>query len=216
MSSKLQYAMTSLLHSSTCRLVGWLLFRANAHPPLARDAFYALKDRLLQRYGTYSGEDIQQIIDPCWGSHEDGCSGSTCTRCGGTGIWRERRIRLSRWSLAGRVFHRPDGPASPRQPATITGRIVHAGVTRAAAFEALLWLSLLYDRSLLWRVLCSHTLVFRTWYPLSLLHRLVQWCRHLERYLPRNCTLCNRWYGVSLHSRWWICSTCSANDDIPF
>ena len=47
--------------------LSWLLQRANAKPPaMTREAFFAMKDRLLRRYGQAVGTDLQHIALKCW------------------------------------------------------------------------------------------------------------------------------------------------------
>jgi hypothetical protein len=135
------------------RLLSWLLRHANAHPPATRSKeFYALKDRLLRRYAAHVGSDVQRIAAPCWGRYPGPCEGDRCPRCGGTGVYAERFIALERWNFAGRIFHRPVGPARSRE-VTIEGRIEHRGVAYRTAQEAALWLALLCDRRLFWGLL---------------------------------------------------------------
>jgi hypothetical protein len=129
-----------------------------------RTEFYALKDRLLQRYASYDGVDVQHIVKPCWGPGCDGdenrftCPGSSCRKCGGTGVFSERFIPLQRWNFEGRIFHRPMGETSKR-PATIEGHILHGDVDAHAAADAALWLFLLCDRRLFWSTLGASSFV---------------------------------------------------------
>ena len=43
------------------RILAKLLHYANADPPIDRDRFYAVKDRLLSRYGRFEGHELQEI-----------------------------------------------------------------------------------------------------------------------------------------------------------
>jgi len=179
------------------RPVAWLLHLANAHPPtLYRREFYALKDRLCRRYGRLVGEDVQHIVDRCWGYEEDaGCAGKLCRRCGGTGIWSERFILLHRWALGGRVFHRPDRTVyGPGWIPTIEGRITHEGVSRHASREAALWLALLFDRALFWRLFRSSRTHELRWCPMLALQAVVfELRRFVGRFYLRRCDTCRRW-----------------------
>lgn len=147
----------TIKQSSIARPLAWLLGLGNARArgsSLDRE-FYALKDRLLRKYGTRDGVDIQHIKRECWGYEEDGkCLGKGCRRCGGSGVWDEKWIELERWAIGGRVFHRPSGfrysaPSAddlfaPRN--VIEGLITHYDVSYRASSEARLWLFLLFDR----------------------------------------------------------------------
>lgn len=143
----------------------WLLHLANADPPMHREAFYALKDRLCRRYGYFDGYDLQHLVQPCWGAHGERDEGpaqshATCGRCGGTGIYRARWVRLERWQVGAFVFHRPvnstDIPPQERQwgwgewgREVIEGPIHHPRHGRCHA-EACLWLYLLCGEWRLW------------------------------------------------------------------
>lgn len=105
-----------------------VLKHANASPPPhARTEFYSLKQAILERYGKLVGHDMQEIVDRCWGYRHDPC-GPQCDKCGGTGIYNKKIIRLERWELASQIFHRPveriSAAFAPSTP-TINGRITH-------------------------------------------------------------------------------------------
>lgn len=118
-----------------------LLHLANSDPPtVGRREFYALKDRLLDRYATRVGAEIQEIEQPCYGWGRQGCDGHDCPKCGGTGIWERVWVLLHRYRWGRYVFHRPGQRSWTRPPHVhIRGRIQHRRYGRAAA-EAALWL----------------------------------------------------------------------------
>jgi hypothetical protein len=162
------------------RLLPWLLHLANAHPSASgRERFYALKDRLLEQLATEDGHDVQHLMAECWGWWAAGeCTGSTCTKCGGTGIWHERWVLLRRYRLGRYVFHRPvmtrhfPPPAGDSAPhALIEGRIEHADIGRRSSNEARLWLALLLDRRLFVIEVRSGRILNPGWFPLS----RIQW-----------------------------------------
>lgn len=200
-------------------LIAWLLHRANARPPLTyRSEFYALKDRLLHRYGRRVGDDLQHIVKRCWNG--------PCWRCDDTGIYDQFWVRLERWQLGGRLFHRPlerQRLAVPG-PATITGFIRHQDYGALSA-ECALWLGLLFDRGLFWRVLASSCQSGLTWLPLVTLQQLVSRVRrHLREWSPRRCDDCGRLFlpiGRRRHA--YVCRRCAhvcaarhALEEIPF
>lgn len=121
----------------------FLLHRANTDPPIAaREEFYRLKDLLLERYATRDGADVQEIVKECWGySYDYTCPGSSCTKCGGTGVFDRFYVLLHRYRWGRHVFHRPGQRSRFRGDLTITirGRIRHARYGRSAS-EARLWL----------------------------------------------------------------------------
>lgn len=196
------------------RLLCWLLWRANTHVSLYRNEFYELKDRLLKKHGKLVGTDWQHIVHVCWS-----CGGTgvydylengedvTCYRCN-RGIYAEFWVELERWEWCGRVFYRPKRKclSPPMAPCEIIeGKIKHSEVKHHR--ESLLWLTLLTDRRLWWRIM--RTSWERSRMPLSLLNRLVFWCRYR---LGKIRTMS---WGVDKDGR----STCGRSydaDDIPF
>jgi hypothetical protein len=132
------------------RLIVRLLHLANASPPSNRTEFYALKTRLLKRYATFRGHEMQEIKKQCWGEshYKDGDEryrpcGPKCRRCGGTGIFDLRWVRLERYLWLGYVFHSPAGDTRVRPDSVqIRGIIEHQDYGRKSA-EAVLWLYLL-------------------------------------------------------------------------
>lgn len=202
-------------------LVAWLLHRANASPPVNdREQFYALKDQILRRYGQQVGEDLQHIVKPCWTG--------PCARCGLTGIWDEFYVRLERWQLGRSVFHRPIQRLSATfRPVTIEGTIRHPAYG-ALATECALWLALVFDRPLFWRIL-----LHRPWssgwspYPLVLVEEILHALRGLwTRHGMRRCGACGRRF-LGLGRPWaatrcrrcehvWAVTQQRLADDIPF
>jgi hypothetical protein len=215
------------------RPLAWLLALANAGAGgiMYRRDFYALKDRLLRRYGRVVGEDVQRIVDECWGYDQEGCKGKGCRRCRGTGIWRDRLILLERWELGDRVFHRPVREIYGAHCATIVGRITHRDVHARTSAEALLWLTLLFDRRLFWRVLSSSRYCGWQWRPMLALQVVAFAVRvNIWRFTPRRCGRCGRRFIRPFDRRsWWLqCRRCAPSrmrrvalstevaDDLPF
>lgn len=201
------------------RLVGWLLALANADPGCHRRDFYALKDRLLKKYGRVVGEDVQRIVDHCWGDTQQGCEGKSCRRCGGTGFWRDRWFLLERWELGGRTFHRPAGPAKPRAVDYIAGYIRHNPRNLRACREALLWLALLFDCRLFWLALTSSRTHGWHWRPMLALQSVVF---RVHIYTRRHQCYCGKMFWTR-GSGWQICQACrralhsrEGFDELPF
>jgi hypothetical protein len=203
------------------RILATLLHYANASPPTERTAFYDLKERLLQRYGTFRGHDLQEIRKPCWGWgwwRDDGGAkcGPKCFRCGGTGIFDLRWVRLERWEWMGYVFHRPAGDTriKPEGHVAIQGRIEHPRYGRASS-EAALWLYLLCGEwALLWRALRGSSCCGWYLWPLLNVQRVTM---HAALWLSRQrCCFCGKTF-FTWGSGWQVCKPCrDVPREIPF
>jgi hypothetical protein len=223
-----------LVSAAMLRPVAWLLHLANADAPtLHRRDFYALKERLLARWGTIVGEDVQRYRRECYGYGFDGCEGKSCRKCGGTGVFSESWVLLERWEFCGYTFHRPVGPTRPRAVDYIDGRIRHEGVDPRASHDALLWLTLLFDRRLFWRSLTSSRFNGWQWRPMLALQYLAFEIRsrvdRLKNWLRvRRCYECERRFIARTTGSAILCRRCerariawAANrgvldDDLPF
>jgi hypothetical protein len=138
--------------------------------------FYAFKSRWLERHAVPDGYDVQVLRLDC-----HGCGGSgtwhshyserrdRCNRCYGSGVYRWDAVKLTRWIVAGHVFHIPDvkirdvdvWPDDPPESYQslkagarneFQGKIVHAGVTYSQGIRAFLKLLWVYDRNLFYRI----------------------------------------------------------------
>ena len=126
--------------------LGRLLHLANASPPFEfRKEFYALKEEILERYGTRDGHDVQHIPGKeCYTCDGTGIferyNGDTdyCYRCGGSGWYKSpvwvvlERFRLGRFSFhipRKRSYTKPD-PDTTR----IHGYIKHASYGQCGVF----------------------------------------------------------------------------------
>lgn len=209
-------------------IVAYLLHVANSNPPFNRTEFYGLKKRLLERFGLLeSVEDIQHIVDDCWGVY-DGYRcvqypcGPNCGKCGGTGIFRERWFALRRYVWRGYNFHVPSHQiyAKPELPVTITGRIEHRGYEYRFTQECCLWLYLLCGEwAFLWKSLRSSCAGDWTWYPLLNLQKAVmKTAMRLDRHRWL-CCFCGKWTWA-WGSGWPTCRSCRrqpvVSDDVPF
>lgn len=155
---------------------------ANAKPPqIIRDQFYDIKDKVLKRFGQAEGFDYQRIDKKCWD-----CDGGVsvwnddyCSRCDGSGIYLTTYVKLERWRLGWRVFHRPvdryvdrdsyydfeendeglvrRAPAWVRSiwdketPINIEGLVVHKKYPEELSFEACYWFLLFFNSAAFWQ-----------------------------------------------------------------
>ena len=186
------------------RLKAMLLHYANASPPsCGRAEFYAVKDKLLQRYAASDGVDVQEISKPCYGElhwYDEGefrvitpC-GKDCHRCGGTGIYDIRWVALERFRWYGRTYHIPRGDTRirPEKPADIVGLVKHTDYGKGSD-EARLWLYLLCGEwRLLWQQLrASYYCGWHAWPLLNLQWVVFKWCLFWNRRIL-HCTCCGR------------------------
>ncbi len=167
------------------RVVLPLLDAANDDPPeWARREFYDIKRRLLTRWATPDGMDVQHIIQECWT-----CGGKGhCSRCV-NGVYRERFNILARWRWGVHSFHTFERSVlNPPTLPTIRGRVQHQRRGHRAS-EAWYWLALLYDRKAFWRTFGHTCYLHGSRTPLvvlgSLLFRIrIAW-RELSRWRAR-------------------------------
>lgn len=211
------------------RLIAYLLHVANSRVTFSRTQFYDVKKRLLELHGLLeSVEDIQYIVDKCWGRYDgrsddyDDC-GPLCRKCGGSGIYSERWFVLRRFAWHGHKFHVPSHQlySAPMLPITIIGRITHREYEYRFAQECNLWLYLLCGEwSLLWDTLRSSRACGWTWYPFLNVQKIVMevwsYCRRVR------CYRCDRRFWQR-GSGWCICGRCRRQEskarvdtDVPF
>lgn len=160
--------------------------------------FYAVKDRVLKRWGSLVGHDLQLFEGkPCWNCNSrdaatgdwrpvavmpEGWSPDTheCYRCSDSGWYRyPAYVVLERYVFGGHVFHRPlarpvayvNGPPEVPARLVIRGRIEKRGYGRKSA-NAVLLLMLLFDTPYGLRIARS-----RVWYSAACqpLRRLRNW-----------------------------------------
>ena len=187
------------------RIIGLLLHVANSSPPLlGREQFYAIKVRLLERYGRFVRNERQHIRKECWDC-ESGCY--KCNRYGvGGGVWDEFWVRLELWELGGYRFHTPRErtrvrPADWYDGSAIEGYIEHRRFKYYLPFECALWLFLIYDRPTFWGVFgysaqCSWKLTPLVWantlyfYWRGRKWRLSKWRKRIaDRLRPKGLTV---------------------------
>lgn len=197
-------------------MLAYLLHVANSNPWF-RDRFYAMKTRILHRYATSDGYDLQELPGKeCWSCHGSGTyyhlSGDedTCWKCDGLGWYRRPRWTvLQRWQLGRYSFHEPtksghgSAPLDFKPPRNlILGYVKHRDYTTRRVLLATLLIALIFDREL--ARMAAPELIARLpiGYPL------------LQRYrYRRRCARCRRrqWF-----SRDRVCSKCETDPDVPF
>ena len=205
-------------------ILAWLLHVANSDPGPFAAKFYDFKKRLLDQFGTFDGHDIQEITKQCWGDKRNeygdwnGC-GPTCKRCGGTGIFDRRWIRLQRWRFGTYLFHIPDGETrSYSGTVQIEGRIQHRDYGKGSR-EAELWLYLVcLQFRAFWQNLSGSCYATPGWWPLCRLQKLAMPLRQFFRW--RRCWCGKRFptWGTG----WQCCKKCRQprsvefGEDVPF
>lgn len=206
-----------LFNTAPTRWQSWLastLGAANSKPPWRyRERFYRMKDAILRRHAAPDGDDIQEIIHYC--NSCDGTGGlyepGGCYKCYGDGVYRRVYVRLERWRLGTRVFHRPAERVDSKPPIiNIKGKVQHqpsqnakrATIVLAAIFDpGLCWL-LLTDRHWIWRLRELRMRVSNAW-----------------RRINRRCMYCDRRLWPSRNFDGYHCSAyCrdKRNEDLPF
>lgn len=214
------------------RPLAYLLWLANSNPPTCgRREFYAVKDRILRRWGRRDPErshDWQYLERECWtcegtGRYED--TGRMCRKCGGTGVYEAVWVKLERWRLGRYSFHRPVDRrhSRPEEPCVILkGRIPHADTGLAGA-EAGLWLMLAFAPRQWWRQMLGSCHCYPKAWPLLRLQWAIFGVRSRLR-LPRRSTCygCARRHGwLRRRPSYSYCPACVARReaepaDIPF
>lgn len=146
--------------------LGALLHIANSYPgAVNKKRFYAMKTRILERFGKRDGFDIQHIKGKdCWTCEGSGVyvgyhfySGDewrdTCNRCWGTGWYKQPVwVRLERFDLGGFVFHTPrerlyEEPEG--EHTTMTGYVKHANYGYRKPEWACFLLGIFFDWTLM-------------------------------------------------------------------
>lgn len=206
-------------------ILAWLCHYANADPSHFKRSFYDLKGRLLRQYARFEGHDVQEITKECWGERDGwgdpiGCKGEGCRRCGGTGIYDRKWIRLQRWRWGRYVFHIPDGLCGRPLPNSlmIHGRIEHPDYGLASR-EAELWLYIVtLQFGTWWGVLSTSCYCKPRWWPMC---RLQGWAMWARMNLHRQRCPCGKRF-LTWGSGWMVCKQCRVkptvldDDDVPF
>ncbi len=137
-------------------IIGWFLHNANSSPPaIGRKEFYAMKERILNRYGTPGSPEFQHFEKKdcfhCWSSrHCCDCDDyGKCCRCDGTGIFLpEVWVSLIPWTLGGFSFHCPAErhyELPEGRTAKYEGKITHGIKPHHLPEECQMWLDLFFN-----------------------------------------------------------------------
>lgn len=139
----------------------------DTYSPFWRDTwkhvFYSLKTKILKEHAVPDGFDLQFLELKCrscylgvWHSEYSDRTG-VCWHCDGTGIFRRDCVKLTRWNLAGRIFHYPSDRVQGWKESeiaewksgavnSINGKIVHIETDEKDAISAFLVLLRAYDK----------------------------------------------------------------------
>lgn len=181
-------------------LLGKVISIVNSDPPQQlRPEFYEIKNRVLQRFGTRVGQDLQHIVKPCWHCNWLYCFECEeydvgCCRCMDTGIYDQFWSRLDVYQIGKFRFHLPVERLreEPGEPVTITGYIRHQERGPWALRQELcLWLIVVFDSVwLLRRLPCLTYIPVSPRYPLlwslSQLGRMIRSCKSTaKRFQPK-------------------------------
>ncbi len=187
-------------------LIATILHRANSYPQwLDKERFYALKQRVLDRYAERDGFDVQYLrgkecytcdgtgLFTYWSSRDR----VTCDRCCGTGWYQSPRwIQLPRYRFGRFVFHsvgpvayhKEDADSWGEPAGRIDGFVRHTDYTYRQQKRAHVLLGLLFD---IQYAKCSLRELMRYWWIVRLLSRRCADCR------------CRVWSTTR-----WRCRTC--------
>lgn len=199
-------------------MIAKLLHIANSSPPgnrAEREQFYAMKQRILHRFGNPDHNDIQYI------------PGKKCWSCGGTGIWRHTYsgdedycwkcdgsgwfkqpvwVTLQRWRLGRFVFHEPIERRYSQplgRAVKIEGYVEHKAYAYRQVRRSMIILGLMFD----WSVARPE---------------IADWLRSLwvTRMWSKRCIYCRHHLWAA---RGWKCKRCLRRgeaaefyDDAPF
>ena len=185
--------------------------------------FYSLKDRLLRQYAKFAGTEIQEITKECWGDRRDGygdwCGcGPNCRRCGGSGVYDRRWIRLLKYQWGKYSFHIPlDETRVGSEAVHIKGRIQHPDYGRASR-EAEMWLYIAtFQFSSWWKRMRSGYYCKTGLWPMCSLQK---WMTKIGMLINRRRCWCGRMFWT-FGTGWQVCRTCRGTDpyddsDVPF
>lgn len=174
-------------------LLAWVMHLANQD---SCDQWFALKRRLLIRFGVRDGFDLQDLIKHC-----RECNGAgyispdpdhrfRCRRCR-DGIYARTFNQLHRWQVQGWLFHTPERVYSQvaadylrdeARSVITTVKQYRRGFPRLAR-EAQLWLLFVFDRHL-WRSMMVVSCYLKWWpiLPMNALNRAAFWLHHTRLY----------------------------------
>lgn len=177
-----------------------LLHIANTEPGwINRKQFYTMKTRLLERYGTADGHDIQHILGKACFRCDYHYSGDkdVCWKCYGTGWFKcPKWVTLKRTRLGRYTFHTPtDVSYKKPEPDTtrIEGYVTHNHYSSRKVVTAHLILCLLFERSLFWWALLRWSDHMPGWRRAKHIFGRCVFCKRRRwRWKKCRCRLCER------------------------
>lgn len=202
------------------RIIGYLTHLANKETKAA--SWYAIKNRIAEKYGEPVGYDVQFL------------DGKKCYSCNGTGIWRGYYgtdlcrncwngwykspvwVVLQRVKIGNYVFHQPlkrvYRPQEIEVPHTvvINGYIEHT--KHKYGWLGLFILFMIYDSKQYWKLDCSLGRGWRLyWYwPRNWVHSVFHLCRYKSEAIPFNR------YRQRKRAKQYKPATPCLDDDLPF
>jgi hypothetical protein len=185
------------------RIIGLLLHIANSSPPiLGREEFYAIKTKLLERYGTFVRNDLQYIEKGCFacdgtGRYPAHYERGFCRRCWGSGLYEAFYVILRLYRLGDYEFHTPTKrqyvtAEDPARIPHVRGYIEHKRFRRYLSSECAYWLFLIYDRRTFRYVFGRSGHCSRKYTPLVITSNLLYRWRYGYRSWDRLKERCNR------------------------
>jgi len=175
-----------------------LLHYANRRPPITRkQEFYAIKEKILAKYGRKIGYDVQHIRKDCYSCDETGMfrcdwkEPESCWKCGGTGVYEEFWTLLEKYQLVKYTFHRPISKVYENPGyqtfGKIEGYISHDTPGYYLHAECAFWLFLIYDRKTFFSYIGKVGFPSRKFTPMVILSTVIQKVRQFRfsELLPR-------------------------------
>lgn len=201
-------------------MLGDLVYIVNSNDQI-KQAFYPTKDKILHKYGTPDGYDVQHLTKKCYKCNGTGYKElEKCYSCN-NGIFDNVWCELKRYTLGGHLFHSFSkrytfpvtmnmryGSPYPQDIRTfIDGYIVHEETNYNQAVEIFYLLLLLFDVKRFFKLLGDYS-GRRNFYPLSFLSYVIKKTEQTK-------------YKISLYYKWQIAYrikfwSVDPDDDIPF
>lgn len=169
------------------RLLAILLHYANRKPPITRkQEFYAVKTKILTKYGQKTGNDIQHIHKECYSCFGTGNFNmfEECWKCNGTGVYDQFWTLLAKYKFCGYEFHQPvakffENPGY-RTFGKIEGYINHKPPKYYLAEECAFWLFLLYDRKTFFGMMGNVGYSSKKFTPMVILSTIIQKAKYFR------------------------------------
>lgn len=132
--------------------LGEVLYLVNSNKP-NRNSYFELKEKIVKKYGTKIGLDVQHVKKICYACHGTGWyeEGIRCYKCQ-NGIYHEFWTLLSKWQIGNRSFHLIDRRINEQYAndminvGRIEGLIVNnSSVSYLTSYRAFRFLQFMFD-----------------------------------------------------------------------